>query len=415
MEALTHPAPAPSAGSYADGFAAVAEQFAAQLRDGSEVGAGFTVYHRGHCVVDLWGGHADVAGDRPWTRDTRIVVFSVTKGLVAMALALLADRGRLDWDVPVASAWPGFAAGGKDAITVRTLVNHRAGLVGLDPPLTMDDCVLPERRERLVDVLERQRPAWAPDTAQAYHAITFGMYVRELFVRIAGEELGEFLRGELFEPLGADVSLGTPPEIDARVATLYPARTSTRVARMAVAALRRDSTEGRIVRSAIRRDSPARAAFLNPRTGPAGMAVYNSIPVRRAPLAWASATASAHGVARAYLPFAAGGEALGRRFVRAATLDPVHARQSWSERDHVLQKPIGWSQGFLKEETHLFSPNPESFGHAGMGGALGWCDPVADLTIGYAMNRLDWRVRSPRALALCRALYACEPVRDQRR
>jgi CubicO group peptidase (beta-lactamase class C family) len=137
--------------------------------------------------------------------------------------------------------------------------------------------------------------------------------------------------------------------------------------------------------------------------------------VRRAQLAWASATASAHGLARAYLPFAAGGAALGRRFVRAATLAPIHARQSWSERDRVLQKPIGWSQGFLKEESHLFAPNPESFGHAGMGGALGWCDPVADLTIGYAMNRLDWRVRSPRALALCRALYACEPVRDQRR
>jgi CubicO group peptidase (beta-lactamase class C family) len=101
----------------------------------------------------------------------------------------------------------------------------------------------------------------------------------------------------------------------------------------------------------------------------------------------------------------------GRTYLRAATLSPVHERQSWSERDLVLQKPIGWSQGFLKEETHLFSPHRESFGHAGMGGALGWCDPVSETTFGYVMNRLDWRVRSPRAIALCRALYDCEPLR----
>ncbi len=132
--------------------------------------------------------------------------------------------------------------------------------------------------------------------------------------------------------------------------------------------------------------------------------------MRRAQLAWASATGTAHGVARAYLPFASGGAFEGRRFLKASTLEPVYRRQGWSARDAVLQKPLGWSQGFLKEETRLFSPNEASFGHAGLGGALGWCDPVAEVTIGYAMNRLDPHVRSPRALALCRALYSCEPL-----
>ena len=410
MDALSNLAPSPVSGSYADGFAPVAERFAAQVRDGAEVGAGFTVYHRGRCVVDLWGGSADLTRAQPWARDTRIVVFSVTKGLAAMALALLADRGQLDWDAPVATYWPGFAAEGKQAISVRTLVNHRAGLVGLDTRLGLEDCTEPARRGWLVDVLERQRPAWEPGTAQGYHAITFGMYVGELFERIAGTDLGSFLARELFEPLDADVSLGTPPEIDARVATLYPPRTSIRVLRMLGAALRGGSPEGRILRGALGRASPTRAAFLNPRLGPEGIAGYNSVRVRRAQLAWGSATASAHGLARAYLPFASGGAALGRTFLRASTLAPVHARQGWSERDLVLQKPLGWSQGFLKDETRLFSPNPESFGHAGMGGALGWCDPIAELALGYVMNRPDWRVRSPRAIALCHALYACEPV-----
>lgn len=411
MDALSNPAPAPSAGSYADGFAPVAAQFAAHVRDGAEVGAGLTIYHRGRCVVDVWGGSADVARAQPWARDTRIVVFSVTKGLTAMALALLADRGQLAWDAPVATYWPGFAAHGKAAITVRTLLNHRAGLVGLDERLALEDCLDPARRGWLVDVLERQRPAWEPGTAQGYHAITFGMYARELFERIAGTDLGGFLRRELFEPLDADVSLGTPAEIDARIATLYPPRTSIRMLRMIAAAVRGGSTESRLFRGVLGRGSLARAAFLNPRLGPAGIGAYNAVPVRRAALAWASATASAHGLARAYLPFASGGRALGTTFVRAETLAPLHARQGWSDNDLVLHKPLGWSQGFLKDETSLFSPNPESFGHPGMGGALGWCDPVAELAIGYVMNRLDWRVRSPRAVALCHALYACEPVR----
>lgn len=93
------------------------------------------------------------------------------------------------------------------------------------------------------------------------------------------------------------------------------------------------------------------------------------------------------------------------------TLAPLYERQGWSEHDEVLQKPVGWSHGFLKEEPQLFSPTIESFGHAGMGGALGWCDPVKKLTFGYAQNLMDWRIRSPRAVALCNALYASEAVR----
>lgn len=409
---LANPAPAPSSGGYADGFAPVAERFAAQLASGAEIGAGFAVYHRGRCVVDLWGGRADVAAGRPWTRDTRTVVFSVTKGLAAMALTLLADRGVLDWDAPVAAAWPGFAAAGKGAITVRTLVNHQAGLLGLDTPLTMDDCVRPERQEHLRRALEQQAPAWAPGTRQGYHAITFGMYVRELFERLTGDDLGGFLRRELFAPLGADVDLGTPAAVDDRIATLYPPSTGARLGHMLVAALG-GSTEGKLARAVLRRGSWPRAAFLNPRTGPAGLAVYDTVAVRRAALAWASATASAHGLARAYLPFASGGVVADRRYVGAAALAPLHQRQGWAERDLVLQKPIGWTHGFVKEEPTMFSPNLASFGHPGMGGALGWCDPTAELTIGYVMNRLDWRVRSPRALALCHALYACAPVRDR--
>jgi CubicO group peptidase (beta-lactamase class C family) len=393
-------------GTFAEGFAPVAQLFEKQLRD--EVGAGFCVYHRGACVVDIWGGKADAT--RAWQRDTRIVVFSVTKGLTAMAHALLADRGKLDYDAPVATYWPGFAANGKAGISVRTLINHRAGLVGLDAPITLEDCLETERYPRLVAAMEAQRPMWEPGTAQGYHAIAWGMYAREVFERIAGEDLGGFLRRELFEPLGADVSLGTPPELDAKIAALYTPSNAGRIVRGLASAITARTPEGKIARALFAKPSYPRAAFATPPAGPEGMAVYNSTRVRRAPLAWASATASAHGLARAYAPFISG-EAFGKKLLSASTLASIHARQGWSERDLVLHKPIGWSQGFAKEQVELFSPNPESFGHPGMGGALGWCDPIAELSLGYAMNNLDWRVRSPRAVALCHALYACLPKR----
>jgi CubicO group peptidase (beta-lactamase class C family) len=410
--ALANLSPSPTSGSYADGFAPVAEAFASHFREGSdarEIGAGLTVYHRGRCVVDLWGGLADVERRSPWQRDTRAVVFSVTKGLTAMALALLADRGRLDWDAPVSSYWPGFARAGKAEITCRTLFNHQGGLAGLDEPLTLDDCVLPERRERLVHVLEEQRPLWEPGRGQGYHALSFGLYASELFRRITGETIGSFLARELFEPLEADVSLGTPPSVDHRIASLYPPKVPYRLAKMLASLVVGENTEARVLRASLTQGSITRKAFFNPKGADPRM--WNELAVRRGELASGSATASAHGIARAYLPFASGGSFEGRQYLRPESLMPVYERQGWSERDLVLQKPLGWSQGFLKEETKLFSPTRESFGHAGIGGALGWCDPVKELTIGYALNHLDWRVRSPRAIALCRALYECEPVR----
>jgi CubicO group peptidase (beta-lactamase class C family) len=407
-------APYPAAGTYEDGYQPVANVFAAQLARGEEVGAGLTIYHRGRCVVDLWGGIADAERGILWGRDTRVVLFSATKGLASMGLALLADRGKLDYDAPVATYWPGFARAGKGAITVRTLLNHRAGLLGLDSPVSMDDCTVPSRHARLVEALEAQRPIFEPNRSQGYHAITFGMYARELFERIAGEPLGPFLAREILTPLDADVSLGTDASFDGRMARLYPPDAVSRVSNMLKSVIRTpDSTESRAFFDAIARDSMVRRAFLNPRVDRTGIRMYESIPVRRAALAWASATGSAHGLARAYLPFASGGTFEGKTYVRSATLEPLYTRQGWSQRDLVLQKPLGWSQGFLKEETQVFSPHRESFGHPGMGGALGWCDPVSELTIGYALNALDWRVRSPRAIALCRALYSTAPVRDE--
>lgn len=386
-------------------FAEVARQFARSLADGEEIGAALCVYHRGECVVDLWGGWADVAQRRPWTADTLIVVFSVTKGLAAMALNLAAQRGLFEWDAPVARYWPGFAQAGKERITVRQLFNHQAGLHALSTPFTLAQCCDPAQQSVVLAALEQQAPAWAAGTAQGYHALSFGLYASAFFLQAVGEPLDAFLRREYLGPLGADVHLGTPASEDARIATLYPGSDLARVGRMVWAALRGGSTESKVARSFLS-GQDAKGAFSNP-PSPQGFGVYNQVPVRRAPLAWASATASARGLARAYVPWSVGGYWQGRQWVQAQTIAPLLQRQGWAAPDRVLGKPLGWSQGFLKEEETVFSPHPESFGHSGIGGTLGWCDPKAQLAIGYVMNRSDWRVRSPRALALCQALYRC--------
>lgn len=403
--------PYPAQGTYDEGFARLARTFAAQLA-AEEAGASLCVYHRGRCVVDLWGGVADVSTGRAWEKDTRAVVFSVTKGLAAMAMLLLVDRGRVELDAPVSDYWPGFERAFKRAITVRTLLNHRAGLCGLDTPLDLVDFVRDDRRALVLDVLERNAPRWDPGTNQGYHAATYGMYVRELFERVTGERLGAFLRREVFDPLGSDARLGTGAEHDALTAKLIAPRLSERLEGMGRVALSDpNAPEARILRDIVKRDSLMRAAFGVPKTGLRAVLAYEDVSVRRAELAWASATASARGIARAYVPFSMKGAFEGRTFVREATLAPVYERQSFVDRDLVLQKSLGWSQGFLKEERDVFGPTREAFGHAGLGGALGWCDPVHELSFGYVMNKLDWRVRSPRAKSLCRSLYECDALR----
>ena len=401
----------PARGFIAEGYEGVARTFAAQLASGAQTGASFAVYRKGERVVDLWGGLADVKTRRPWERDTRIVLFSVTKGFAAMAFHVLADRGQIAFEAPVADYWPGFGKAGKGGMSVGTLLGHRGGLAYIDQKMTLADYLDPAKQDFVRDALERQAPAWVPGTDQGYHAITFGMYARELFAQVTGEDMGAFLRREVFEPLGSDIYVGTPESEDPRFATLYPPATAERATHMVARAMTEPtSAEARVFRAVINKDSDARKAFINPSTPGNDLTIYNKAPARRADLAWASATGSAHGIARAYLPFAHGGTFEGRRFLGREVVATAYRRDGWSNRDRVLQKPLGWTNGFLKEERHIFCPNPESFGHAGMGGSLGWCDPVEALTLGYALNKMDWRVRSLRALELCHALYDCEAM-----
>jgi CubicO group peptidase (beta-lactamase class C family) len=207
-------------GSVSRGFETARETFVENFTRRRELGAGCCAFLDGQSVVDLWGGVRNQRTGEPWTRDTMVIVYSATKGLAAMTLAIAHSRGWLDYDERVCTYWPEFGQGGKQRITVRQLLAHQAGLFVLDEPITRE---LLRDFDRLAVVLARQVPAWEPGTRQGYHGITLGFYESEILRRIDPRHrtLGQFFQDEIAGPLGLDVYIRLPQDIpETRLATM---------------------------------------------------------------------------------------------------------------------------------------------------------------------------------------------------
>ncbi len=394
-----------ASGLCSSAFSEVRRVFAASLESKAELGASFCVWHRGEQVVDLWGGHVDKARGERWQKNTMCTMFSATKGLVALCFLMLVDRGECDYDEPVATYWPEFAAAGKETISIRTLMNHRSGLIALDEPIGLDD--LENHPEEVARIAAAQEPLWEPDSDQGYHGVTYGIYAAELFRRITGESIGSFLNREVAQPLEADVFVGLPESEETRVSDVYPAGLSELLLQIIPKTLFHRGNEGRVFRQVVMGGETAKA-FANPvELGPKQVSNFNTARVHAMELPWGNGIGNARGLARVYAALACGGSIGGHRLVSAAALEPLAEAQSWSPQDRVLRKPQGWSQGFVKEDEFMYSPNSVSFGHPGAGGALGWCDPSEQLAIAYIPNKMSHHIRSPRARALTAAVYGC--------
>src|SRR3954447_9666669 len=212
----------PVFGDVSEGFDDVRDAFTENFIRRGELGGACCVYHHGRKVVDLWGGIRNKATGEPWERDTMTIVYSATKGLAAMTLAIAHSRGWLDYEERVATYWPEFAQQGKEAITVRQLLAHQAGLFAIDEPV--DRSVVADL-DRLAIVLARQKPAWEPGTRQAYHALSLGFYEGELLRRVdpRHRSLGQFFQEEIASPLGEQVYIRLPESIpNSRLATIAP-------------------------------------------------------------------------------------------------------------------------------------------------------------------------------------------------
>ncbi|QHC33225.1 serine hydrolase domain-containing protein [Streptomyces sp. HF10] len=387
----TRPAPEAAGvhGFCAPRFAAVREAFEENFRARRELGAAVAVTLGGETVVDLWGGWADTARTRAWERDTLVNVWSTTKGPVALCAHLLADRGLLDLDAPVARYWPEFAAAGKEKVLVRHLLSHRAGLCGLRRPHSVQDLY---DWELTTARLAATEPWWEPGTRSGYHAVTYGFLVGEVVRRITGLKPGAFLEREVTGPLGIDFSVGLPVGEYGRAAELtYAPDTS-------------DDERSPAFRQWNRLTL---AAMANPAIGP----VQANTP------AWRAAEVPAgngHGTARAvaalYGVFAGRGSFGGRRILSPEAAERVREGQG-SCVDLVLGAGLGGASEaglglWLSGPQGAYGPNPRAFGHDGFGGSCGLADPEAGVSLGYVMNRMGPRVMDdPRKMALIDALY----------
>jgi CubicO group peptidase (beta-lactamase class C family) len=365
-------------GTCAPRFAEIKEEFERNFEARGEVGASVCVTVKGEAVVDLWGGIADPATGRPWARDTIGVVWSCTKGAAALVAHMLVSRGELDLDAPVSRYWPAFAASGKEAIPVRYLLSHQAGLAVLREPI-------PEAGlcdwQLVIDRLAAQAPLWEPGTRHGYHATTFGHLIGEVVRQISGRSIGAFFRDEVAEPLGLDFWIGLPPQHEPRVAPTIPA-----------------SPPG----PGVALSRFYRVAMSDPTSVP-GMVLHNSgamltpgfidtRAVHAAEIPALNGVTNARGLAGMYRALAGSGGGL----VSPDVLSVMSAVSSATSIDATLQVPTRFSLGFMKSmnNRHLGPGDQDSvilseeaFGHAGMGGSLGFADPRAHLSFGYTMNR----------------------------
>ncbi|MGB8682729.1 MAG: serine hydrolase domain-containing protein [Candidatus Binatus sp.] len=372
-------------------FNRVKDAFAENFEKRSEVGAAAAVMLDGKSVVDIWAGHADKAKTKPWTRDTLVNVYSTTKGVTAICAHRLVDKGLLDIDAPVAKYWPEFAQAGKDKIPVRFLLSHRAGLPAVRK-LLADDALF--NWTTMTTALAEQEPWWEPGTRHGYHALTFGWLVGEVIRRISGKTPGAYLRDEIAGPLGADFHIGLDAKHDARTANMIAAPPPAPGEPNLFAEVMKDP------------ESMVAKAFMNP---PGGMrpGMVNTREWRAAEIPAANGHGTARSLAQLYGALARGGELNGVRVMSKDEVAKCSIEQS-NGPDALLIINTRFSQGYMMSQPGAsLGPNPQSFGHPGAGGSLGYADPEAKIGFGYTMNKMQSGLLiDSRATALIEAVYA---------
>jgi CubicO group peptidase (beta-lactamase class C family) len=372
-------------------FTAVREEFFRNFTARGDVGAAVCVYLDGVRVVDCWGGHADAKRTRPWTADTIVSVASTTKGMVALCAHMLAERGKLDLDAPVARYWPEFAQAGKQDVPVRWLLSHRAGLPAIRRMLPAEALF---DWSAMTAALAESAPWWTPGSRHGYHAITYGHLVGEIIRRVDGRSVGAFLHEEVTGPLRADFFIGVPEAVDPRAATVLPPPPPAEPTIWDTILADPESVSGR--------------TFLNPPRSPD---LVNTRAWRAAEIPGANGHTSARGVARVYATLARGGELDGIRLLTPAAIDRAIVEQS-SGRDEVLTLPTRFATGFmlgLPGGVFNCGPGRRTFGHPGHGGSIGFADPDARLAFGYVTNQyITGTARHPdrRVASLVDAVYA---------
>ncbi|MEQ8842811.1 MAG: serine hydrolase domain-containing protein [Acidimicrobiales bacterium] len=360
-------------------FTGVQQGFAENFAEG-DLGASCAVIHAGELVVDLWGGHRDVAATEPWQRDTIVNVWSTTKMMAALCVLMLHDRGELSVDDPVADHWPAFGANGKQGVRIRHLLSHTAGLPGYDDPVDEEEMF--DTAECLTR-LAAQTPWWEPGTASGYHASTQGPLLGEVVRRVDGRPLGTFFREEIAGPLGADFHIGTPDEEFGRIAEM---RTDE---------MREGVGGGTGMAARASRGEPSHLPWVN------------TDRWRRFEQPAGNGHGNARSVATIVSCLSRGGVVDGHRLLSPATIERCFDVQA-DGTDLILDLPTKFGIGFgLPSEGMPLGINDRTLFWAGWGGSMAVVDVENDLTVVYVMNRmLEGDVGGMRAARVVFAAHA---------
>lgn len=365
------------AGTVSAGWHGVREAFEENLRSADDLGAGVAVYHRGRCVVDLTGGWFDRDRVRPYADDTLQLVFSTTKGVTAIALAMCVQRGLIEYGAPVSRYWPEFAAHGKGDATVAQLLSHQCGLFSVHGDITLAEAL---DWDAITARLADTEPEWPIGTMHGYHALTYGWLAGELVRRVdpTHRSLGAFVREEIAAPLGVELHIGLPEVLESRVSPIVgglvdPDAVSDPAIKQMVEMFMGPGTKG------------GRALSLNGAFS--GDGVFNRRDVHAAEIPAANGITTARSLARVYA--ATMGDVDGIRLLDQATRDlartPVTPE---NEPDQCLIVPTAFGMGFMTPSAFMPFAGPGCYGHPGAGGSVAFAQPERDLAVAYVMNTM---------------------------
>ena len=342
-------------------FASVRDGFAKNFAEG-DLGASCVVIHGDDTVVDLWGGHRDVAATRPWERDTIVNVWSTTKMMAALCVLMLHDRGELSVDDPVARLWPEFADNGKAGVLVRHVLSHTAGVPGYDEPLTEEEMY---DTRRCAERLAEQAPWWEPGTASGYHSSTQGVLLGEIVRRVDGRSLGAFFREEVAEPLGADFHIGTPDSAFERIAEMRTDEIDTAV------------ITGTSIAARVSQGEPSHASMVN------------TDRWRRFEQPASGGHGNARSVATVVSCLARDGRVGDVQLLSPATIERCFEVQA-DGTDLVLGLETRFGIGFGMPSAGMpMGVNDRTLFWAGWGGSMAVVDVENQLTVAYVMNRMQ--------------------------
>jgi CubicO group peptidase (beta-lactamase class C family) len=358
-------------------FSGVLDAFLENFAVRDELGASVCVTVQGKVVADLWGG-LRAPGGEPWEADTLCVVYSSTKGASATCAHMAADRGLLDLDAPVTQYWPEFGQAGKASARVSMMLDHSVGVPAVREPLPKGSVY---DYDYMCGRLAAEAPFWPPGTRNGYHGLTSAWTVGEMVRRSTGKRLGRFFAEEVAGPLELDFWIGLPEEQEPRVAPMvpYPPDDKARNSRIAIA-MREDPM------------SPTGRFMLN-----GGGFEPNTRAGHAAEIGSGNGVTNARGLAGLYAPLANGGEAAGLRLVGPDALTRMARVSVATHDDATLRIPTRFSLGFMKSMDNRALTNADdcsvlmaesAFGHVGAGGSIGFADPEAKMSFGYAMNRM---------------------------